>query len=100
MDGVKPPALAGLEVAQLAVKPDRAREAGESFEGMLWTQLFQEMRKTSFGPGLFDGESSARSTYEYLFDQAVVQAAMKAGKGLGIAERIAAKAGSASEGTT
>ena len=48
-----------------------AREAALEFEGLLMAQLFQTLRKTVEPSGLFGEEGQARSTYEYLLDQAV-----------------------------
>lgn len=65
-----------------------AREAALEFEGLLMAQLFQTLRKTVEPSGLFGEEGQARSTYEYLLDQAVVQQAMASGRGWGLAERL------------
>lgn len=64
------------------------REAAREFEGLLMAQLFQTLRKTVEPSGLFGEEGQARSTYEYLLDQAVVQHAMNTGRGWGLAERL------------
>lgn len=69
------------------------REAALAFEGMLWTQIFQGMRQTVEPSGLFGEGGQARSTYEYLFDQVVVQSAMASGKSLGLAERLVSERG-------
>lgn len=66
------------------------REAAKRFEGMLMAQLFQSLRKTVHSSGLFGDDATARSTYDYLLDQAVVQHAMDSGKGWGLAERLEA----------
>lgn len=63
-------------------------DAAKQFEGMLMTQIFQIMRKTVQHSGLFGDSALARSTYEYLLDQAVVDHAMSSGKGWGLAERL------------
>jgi Rod binding domain-containing protein len=64
-------------------------EAALMFEGMVWTQLVQAMRKTIEPSGLFGDSGQAHGTYEYLLDQAVVESAMKAsGQGKGLAERF------------
>ncbi len=63
-------------------------EAAREFEGLLMAQLFQSMRKTVEPSGLFGGDDGARSTYDYLLDQAVVASAMKAGQGWGLAKRL------------
>jgi hypothetical protein len=41
--------------------------------------------------GLFGETGNARSTYEYLLDQAVTSNAMKAGKGWGLSQQLEAK---------
>lgn len=64
------------------------REAAREFEGLLMAQLFQTLRKTVEPSGLFGEDGQARSTYEYLLDQAVVQHAMTTGRGWGLAERL------------
>ncbi|MDP2876486.1 MAG: rod-binding protein [Holophaga sp.] len=64
------------------------KESSQQFEGLLMAQLFQSLRKTVEPSGLFGDEGQARQTYEYLFDQAIVNHAMAAGKGWGLAERI------------
>lgn len=64
------------------------KEAAKKFEGLLMAQLFQSLRKTVEPSGLFGDGGQARQTYEYLFDQAVVEHAMQAGRGWGLAERI------------
>lgn len=51
-------------------------------------QLFQSLRKTVEPSGLFGDGGQAQQTYEYLFDQAVVEHAMASGRGWGLAERI------------
>lgn len=64
------------------------KEAAKKFEGLLMAQLFQSLRKTVQPSGLFGDGGQARQTYEYLFDQAVVEHAMASGRGWGLAERI------------
>jgi len=64
------------------------QEAARMFEGMLMTQLFQAMRKTIPESGLLGEDSQARKTYEYLLDQAVLEHAVRGGKGWGLAERL------------
>jgi Rod binding domain-containing protein len=64
------------------------KEAAQKFEGLLMAQLFQSLRKTVEPSGLFGDGGQARQTYEYLFDQAVVEHAMASGQGWGLAERI------------
>jgi Rod binding domain-containing protein len=93
------PALAQLApqetVAQSPPGPGRSKEgnaqAAQQFEGMLMSFMFQQMRKTVQPSGLFGDEGTARSTYEYLLDQAVSGNAMKAGKGWGLSQQLAAK---------
>ncbi len=63
-------------------------DAAKQFEGMLMAQIFQTMRKTVQHSGLFGDSAGARSTYEYLLDQAVVDHAMSSGKGWGLASRL------------
>lgn len=63
-------------------------DAAKQFEGMLMTQIFQVMRKTVQHSELFGDSGMARSTYEYLLDQAVVDHAMSSGKGWGLASRL------------
>ena len=69
---------------------EHTKEAAEKFEGMLMAYLFQDMRKTVQASGLFGNEGTARSTYEYLLDQAVSTNAMAAGKGWGLSQRLEA----------
>ena len=66
-------------------------EAARQFEGMLMAYVFQQMRQTVQPSGLFGKEGTARSTYEYLLDQAVTSNAMKAGKGWGLSQQLEAK---------
>jgi len=65
-----------------------AKEAARQFEGLLMANLFKEMRKTVHPSGLFGTSDSARGTYEYLLDQAVVNHAMESGKTWGLSERL------------
>lgn len=64
------------------------KEAAQQFEGLLMAQLFQNLRKTVEPSGLFGDGGQARQTYEYLFDQAIVNQAMVSGKGWGLAAQI------------
>lgn len=64
------------------------KAVAREFEGLLMAQFFQTLRKTVPPSGLFGDGGQARSTYEYLLDQAVVQQSMSAGKGWGLAERL------------
>jgi Rod binding domain-containing protein len=52
------------------------------------SMLFQNMRKTVEVSGLLGDSGQARSTFEYLFDQAVADSALKGGKGWGLASRL------------
>lgn len=79
-----------LAQATPAGKPGNA-EAARQFEGMLMAYVFQHMRQTVQPSGLFGNEGMARSTYEYLLDQAVTTNAMKAGKGWGLSQKLAAQ---------
>ena len=63
-------------------------QAARMFEGLVMAKMFQTMRETVHPSGLFGEGSQARSTYEYLLDQAVVEHAMASGKGLGLAESM------------
>ncbi len=101
MDALKPTGLQPTDLVN-PVKGGKPadKDAALAFEGMLWTQIFQGMRKTVESSGLFGDEGQARSTYEYLFDQVVVQSAMASGKSLGLAERLAQKPGKAPDGQT
>lgn len=63
-------------------------QAAHEFEGMLLSQMMQVMRSTVEPSGLFGEGGQARSTYEYLLDQAVIDKAVKAGRGFGLAERL------------
>ena len=89
--GLSLPVLSPREiVAQSGLaqaKPDNA-EAAKQFEAMLMAYVFQQMRQTVPSSGLFGDNGNARSTYEYLFDQAVASSALKAGKGWGLSQRL------------
>ena len=73
----------------------KTAEAAEQFEGMLMGFIFQQMRQTVTHSDLFGGQATARSTYEYLLDQAVSSNAMKAGKGWGLSQKLEAEWGAA-----
>ena len=96
MDGTPFPKLASqspqdlvpVTLPRLGLDKATDKEAALMFEGLIMTQLFQAMRKTVQPSGLFGDDSQARSTYEYLLDQAVVEHAMASGKGWGLAERL------------
>lgn len=79
-----------LLAGRAPVAQDKTSEAARQFEGMLMQLLFQTMRKTVEPSGLFGDGGQARSTYEYLMDQAVVDKAMHSGRSWGIAERLEA----------
>lgn len=64
------------------------KEAAKQFEGLLMANLFQELRKTVHTSGLFGDGGNARTTYEYLLDQAVVNHAMDAGKTWGLSDKL------------
>ena len=66
------------------------KEAAKQFEGMLMANLFQQLRKTVHSSGLFGTGGSAKETYEYLLDQAVVKHAMDSGRTWGIRDRMEA----------
>lgn len=63
-------------------------QSAVAFEGMLMSMLFQNMRKTVQPSGLLGDSGQARSTFEYLFDQAVADSAMKGGRGWGLAAKL------------
>ena len=77
-------------IAQAPAAGAKDAKAAQQFEGMLMANLFQCMRKTVSHSSLFGDSGSAQSTYEYLMDQAVVNHAMTAGKGWGLAQRLEA----------
>lgn len=68
--------------------PSKWHEAAVQFEGLLMSQVFQTLRKTVKPSGLFGQDQQARSTYEYLLDQAVIEQSLKGGKGWGLSERL------------
>lgn len=70
--------------------PQDLSESARAFEGMLWTQIFQAMRKTVEPSGLLEDSGQARSTYDMLLDQAIVEAAVKGGREMPLASRIEA----------
>ncbi len=69
---------------------EKTDKAARQFEGLLMSLVFQTMRKTVQPSGLFGDSGSTRSTYEYLMDQAVVDRAVSAGHGWGLADRLKA----------
>jgi len=77
-------------VAPVAPSGKDPKEAAKQFEGMLMANLFQVLRKTVHSSGLLGDGGAARSTYEYLLDQAVVGHAMDAGKTWGLRDRLEA----------
>ena len=89
------PALAQVApqetVAQSNPRAPANAEAARQFEGMLMAFVFQQMRKTVEPSGLFGDNGIARSTYEYLLDQAVTGKAVGAGKGWGLSQQMEAK---------
>jgi Rod binding domain-containing protein len=92
--------IGALLSAPVATTPDPAlpsvpagkdpKEAAKQFEGLLMANLFQELRKTVHTSGLFGDGGNARSTYEYLLDQAVVNHAMDSGKTWGLSDKLEA----------
>ena len=90
--GVSPLALQTPQeiVAQTSAMPSKERtaEAAKQFEAMLMENLFRVMRKTVENSTLFGDSSNARSTYEYLLDQAVTNNALNAGKSMGMAAKL------------
>ena len=88
------PALDATAQAQSAAavpdQTDKSDQAARQFEGLLMSMVFQTMRKTIQPSGLFGDSGPARSTYEYLMDQAVVDKAVSAGHGWGLADRLKA----------
>lgn len=87
-----PQELAAPSLTSPAVGASKAtlQQAAREFEGMLMRQLFQTLRKTVEPSGLLGDSGGARNTYDYLFDQAVVEQAMASGKGWGLAARLEA----------
>ncbi|MDR3684954.1 MAG: rod-binding protein [Geothrix sp.] len=84
-------ALAQAQSAQ--AMPDHAEktdQAARQFEGLLMSMVLQTMRKTVQPSGLFGDSGSSRSTYEYLMDRAVVDRAVSAGRGWGLADKLKA----------
>lgn len=67
---------------------DKTDQAARQFEGLLMGLLFQSMRKTVEPSGLLGDTGQTQSTFEYLMDQAVVDKAVGAGRGWGLAERL------------
>lgn len=88
------PAVDPLVQAQgakaLPAPAEKTEQAARQFEGLLMSLLFQAMRKTVEPSGLLGDSGQSRSTYEYLMDQAVVDRAVSAGRGWGLAERLKA----------
>ncbi|MCL1907999.1 MAG: hypothetical protein FWG12_01370 [Holophagaceae bacterium] len=82
-------AVSLLNVAQLPKsEKDKIAQTASEFEGMLMAQMFQILRKTVEPSGLFGTNQTERSTYDYLFDQAIVQHAISSGQTWGLAERL------------
>jgi Rod binding domain-containing protein len=69
---------------------EKTSAAAKQFEGMLMQLLFQTLRKTVEPSGLMGESGQARSTYEYMMDQAIVDKATSSGRSWGIAERLEA----------
>jgi Rod binding domain-containing protein len=70
-------------------KPDNAK-AARQFEAMMMACMFKEMRNTVHPSGLLGDDGVARSTYEFLLDQAVTSRALQGGRGYGLAQRLEA----------
>jgi Rod binding domain-containing protein len=71
------------------VPSERTLRAARQFEGLLMGLMLQAMRRTVQPSGLLGGAASTRSTLDYLLDQAVVDHAVSAGRGWGLADRLA-----------
>lgn len=78
-----------LVAPQAGLDKPTDEQAAQMFEGLILTQMFQSMRSTVPHSNLFGENAQARTSYEYLLDQAVVEHAMAAGKGLGLAASLA-----------
>lgn len=74
--GLRPPAGGDL------------RSAAEAFESLLLGQMMTTMRSTIPHSGLFGESETTRSTYDYLMDQALIEKAVKGGKGFGLAAQL------------
>lgn len=74
--------------AALPEASDKTDQAAHQFEGLLMGLLFQSMRKTVEPSGLLGDNGESQSTFEYLMDQAVLDKAVSAGRGWGLAERL------------
>jgi Rod binding domain-containing protein len=85
-----PQELVNPAIPQAGQGKASAKEAAQMFEGMLMAQIFQAMRKTVPHSGLFGDDSQARTTYEYLLDQAVMEHSVNSGKGWGLSDRLEA----------
>lgn len=72
----------------LPVAGDKTEAAARQFEGMVMSLLFQAMRKTVEPSGLLGDGGQARSTYEMLLDQALVDKAVGGGRSWGLADRL------------
>jgi Rod binding domain-containing protein len=90
MDSLKLVSQPSQDLVPLRLGLDKAtdQEAARMFEGLILTQMFKVMRQAIPPSGLFGEDTQTRATYEYLLDQAVVEQAMAAGKGLGLADRL------------
>ncbi|MBI4911407.1 MAG: hypothetical protein HY823_01605 [Acidobacteria bacterium] len=67
---------------------DELHEAALAFESLLMSMLLQNLRKTVEPAGLLGNSGQARGTLEYLMDQAVVDKAVRGGKGWGLASKL------------
>ena len=69
-------------------RESKISKTASDFEAMLMTQLFQTLRKTVEPSGLFGDNQNARTTFEYLFDQAMFQRAADTGQTWGLAAKL------------
>lgn len=74
------------------------KEAASQFEGLLMAQMFKELRKTVHTSGLFGENAAARSTYDFMLDQAVIKNAMEGGATWGLRDRLEASLRKAQNG--
>lgn len=87
---LSPVTLARQSEAERAGMPGKGdlKGAAEAFEGILLGQMMATMRSTVPHSGLFGESETTRSTYDYLMDQAVIDKAIKGGRGLGLAAHL------------
>ena len=72
-------------LSESAIPPERRQEVAQQFESMFVSMLLKEMRETTDGEGLFQGESS--DTLGGLFDMFMGEHIAKSG-GLGIGRMV------------